>query len=245
MAGHNKWSKIKRLKGENDVNRAKTFGKISSQIIAGIRACNGETDPSLNIYLSSALNLAKQAQMPKANVEQAIKKATCPQSGNQQDLETIIYEGLGPGHISCLVETLTANRNKTFNEIRHLFTKFGSLSSVSYLFERHGYVYVDSVVDNIMEDALSTNLVIDINEIEGTCSEHKILELISHISDTLKVQKKMESLGHKVLNSEIRFEPKDARIPLKDEQLQSDFVDFIDKLENLDDVIRVYHNARL
>ncbi|KAI8853114.1 transcriptional regulator-domain-containing protein [Chytridium lagenaria] len=139
-AGHNRWSQIKRAKGAKDVSRAKSYAKITKQIISSFRA-GKETDPSLNPYLAAALSLARQVQMPKTNVDVALKKgmATLGIGGEKgaEDLESVVYEGLTSYGVAVVVQALTSNRAKTFAEIRHCFKENdGALTPVLYLFSK-------------------------------------------------------------------------------------------------------------
>jgi YebC/PmpR family DNA-binding regulatory protein len=236
-AGHNKWSKIKKHKGENDASKMKQIGRISMQIISAIKAMGGETDPSLNMYLSAALSLAKSAQMPKTTIEQAIKKATNKNKDQSGELYSIIYEGLGPCGVSVMVETLTSNRNKTFSETRHIFSKYGSMGPVSYLFKRHGFLIIDAVEkdkDAIVEDAIETDLVEDVDDTDS----EKIL-LKCSVSQLLRLQSIMVLKGYKILESDIRYESQD-KIKITKE---AEFDAFLNEMENQEEVIRVHHNA--
>ena len=219
----------------NDLARSNVFSKVTQQIITAIRAGKGESDPSLNLMLSSALAQARQAQMPKINIEQAIKKGLGSGDSSGDEPTTIYYEGLGPSGVACIVEALTCNRNKTFNEVRHLFFEYGSLTPVAYLFRKSGFVLIESdQLDKVMDDAIQSGMVLDVQEMgNNKC------ELECEISHVLKLKREMASLGHQVLEGDVRFESQD-RIKVNDQEI---FYEFIDAMESLDNIVRVHHNA--
>ncbi len=144
MAGHNKWSKIKRHKAKTDQRKSKIWARISRDITVAAREGGG--DPGMNASLALAMEKAKAENMPKDNIERAIKRGTGEIQG--EDYEEITYEGYGPHGVAVFVETLTDNRNRTVADLRHLFSKGGgSLSksgSVGYLFERKGMIEISS-----------------------------------------------------------------------------------------------------
>jgi YebC/PmpR family DNA-binding regulatory protein len=231
-AGHNKWSKIKRDKGQNDSSRAALFGKISSQIISAIGAGNGETDPSLNLYLSSALNKAKQAQMPKSSIEQALQRA---RSKSALDTHQIFYEGFGPGGTAFIVDALSTNRNKTFNLVRHLFMENGNLGAVSFLFRRSAFFTMTlNDYEKDSNDIILSDLALNIKEISG-----KKIEVETLIADSFTFQEFIKKMGISVEFADIRHEP-NQRISISDK----DKVEiFLKELKDIEDVVGVAHNA--
>ncbi len=144
MAGHNKWSKIKRKKGVADARRSKVWARITREIMVAAR--DGGGDISMNPKLSLAVDKAKAENMPKDNVERAIKRGTGEIEG--AEYEEMTYEGYGPGGVAVFVETLTDNTNRTVAEVRHAFSKangsLGKSGSVAYLFDRKGVIEVDA-----------------------------------------------------------------------------------------------------
>lgn len=227
------------IQGANDIAWANLFGKISRYIIASIRSQKGETDPSLNLGLASALSQARQAQMSKANIEQAVRKGASKEAQCTDNATTVFYEGLGPDGVACIVEALTNNRNKTFNEVRHVFYEHGSLTSVSYLFRRSGFVLVECATtsdgDTITNDAIDTGLVLDVHEMEpsGQC------ELECEIKDVLSLKRLIEAKGHKVIELDVRYES-ESSVPVQDHKK---FEAFLEEMEGLGEVVRVHHNA--
>ncbi|MXW63263.1 MAG: YebC/PmpR family DNA-binding transcriptional regulator [Bacteroidetes bacterium SB0662_bin_6] len=144
MAGHNKWSKIKRHKAKTDQRRSKIWARISRDITVAAREAGG--DPGMNASLALAVEKAKAENMPKDNIERAIKRGTGEIQG--EDYEEVTYEGYGPHGVAVFVETLTDNRNRTVADLRHLFSKgggsLGKSGSVAYLFERKGVIETSS-----------------------------------------------------------------------------------------------------
>lgn len=236
FAGHNKWSKIKRDKSVNDSNKCMLFGKVSSQIISAINAGNGETDPSLNLYLASALNKAKQIQMPKSNIDQALLRAK-----SRENLKThqIFYEGFGPSGIALIVEALTPNRNKTFNEVRHLFMENGSLGSVNYLFRRSAFFTISTNdLEKASNDIIESNFALNLLEISETEMEVETL-----VTETFNFQKFLKGLDISVSSTDIRHEPMNRISIPNSDKMQIE--EFIEDLKDIDEVVGVYHNALL
>jgi YebC/PmpR family DNA-binding regulatory protein len=152
MSGHSKWSTIKRKKGAADAKRGKIFTKLIREIATAARMGGGE--PDSNPRLRLAVEKARGANMPKDNIERAIKKGTG--AGDGEAFEEVIYEGYGPGGTALLIEALTDNRNRTVGEVRHVLTKFGgnlgASGCVSYLFEKKGLIQFER--DSVDSDAL-------------------------------------------------------------------------------------------
>ena len=151
MAGHNKWSKIKRQKAATDAKKSKAWARVARDITMAAREGGG--DPSMNARLALAIEKAKAENMPKDNIERAIKRGTGEIEG--QDYEEVIYEGYATGGVAVLVEALTDNTNRTVADLRHLFSKhggsLGKTGSVAYLFERKGLLQVPTDTYDEME----------------------------------------------------------------------------------------------
>jgi YebC/PmpR family DNA-binding regulatory protein len=157
MSGHSHWATIKRSKGAADAKRGKLFSKLARAII--IAAKHGGGDPDMNLKLRYAIDKARQASMPKDNIDRAIKRGTG--EGDAAHFEEIAYEGYGPGGVAVFVEVTTDNRNRTAGEVRKIFErsggKMGAQGAVAYLFERKGLLLVDAKTaeeDRLMELAL-------------------------------------------------------------------------------------------
>src|SRR6266542_1375464 len=148
MSGHSKWSSIKHKKGAADAKRGQLFTKLTRALI--VAAKEGGPDPAANLALQNAIEKARDASMPKDNIERAIARG----SGTGTDAaayETVTYEGYGPGGIALFIEALTDNRNRTAADVRHVFSKndgnLGESGSVAWLFERKGVILVGGDVD--------------------------------------------------------------------------------------------------
>src|SRR5918999_2166443 len=148
MSGHSKWSSIKHRKGAADAKRGKLFSKLSRAIIVAAR--EGGPDPAANLALQNAIEKAREASVPKDNIERAIARGSGA-AGDAAAFEHIAYEGYAPGGVAVFVEALSDNRNRTASEVRHIFAKhdgnLGESGSVAWLFERRGVVIVDGAVD--------------------------------------------------------------------------------------------------
>ncbi len=158
MAGHSHWAQIKHKKAAKDAKRGKIFSKLVREIIVAVR--QGGPDPEMNPRLRLALEKAKQHNLPKDNIERAIKKATGA-DGGADAYEEVIYEGYGPGGVAFVIKTVTDNKNRTVNEIRHIFSKHGgnlaTSGSVLWQFEEKGIIYIPQDAtdeDTLMEIAL-------------------------------------------------------------------------------------------
>src|ERR671917_1445622 len=153
MAGHSKWAQIKRKKGATDAKRGQLFSKLVRAIIVAAR--EGGPDPANNLALQNAIEKAREASMPKENIERAIARGSGAETDGQA-FEHVVYEGYGPAGVAVLVEALTDNRNRTAAELRHAFDKhdgnLGTTGAVAWLFERRGVVVVPA--DGVDEDEL-------------------------------------------------------------------------------------------
>ena len=145
MSGHSKWASIKHKKAVVDSRRGAQFSKLARAIMVAAR--DGGGDPDANATLENAVRKAKEASMPKENIERAIAKGT-GEGGEADAIETVLYEGYGPGGVAVLVEALTDNRNRTGADVRHAFSKHGGSlgepGSVAYLFDKKGTIVIDS-----------------------------------------------------------------------------------------------------
>ncbi|KAJ3211789.1 hypothetical protein HDU82_004901 [Entophlyctis luteolus] len=253
------WSKIRHSKGANDVTRAKLFSKLSSQITNAVVAGKGETDTALNMYLAAALAQSRAAQMPKSNIEAALKKGIAAADGGKSAAQgdVCVYEGMSAQNVACVVVALSANRNKTFAEVRHCFTKNeGSLTSVMFNFAKQSRIVFGNSAQSqkprklaeMIEAALEMDNVSDFGEeIQGDAVDGSddCLELICELSDIQSVQKQVLERGFDVKE----MDPT-AYIPVfKVDKLSGAEITAFEKLlvdlENQSDVIRVFHNAVL
>jgi YebC/PmpR family DNA-binding regulatory protein len=236
MAGHSKWAGIKHKKAVVDARRGKLFTKLARAITVAARTGGG--DPDANPTLALAVQKARDASMPKENIERAIAKGT-GEGADADAVEQVTYEGYGPGGVAILVEALTDNRNRASAEIRHLFTKndgnLGEPGSVSYLFEKRGTIVVDA--NRYDEDDLMP--AIDAGAEDITLDED-VYEVLSDPSDLPRVRAALEEAGVEMQSAEVAQRPK-STVPL-DEQAATRLMRLIDALEDQDDVDAVHAN---
>jgi len=236
MSGHNKWSSIKHKKGAADAKRGKIFTKLIREITVAAREGGGDADG--NPRLRTAIAAAKAENMPKDNIERAIKKGTGELEGSSY--EEAYYEGYGPGGVAILIESLTDNRNRTVSEIRHLLTKYngsmGEAGCVSWMFEKKGMVSVDKNAaeeDRLMELALEAGA----DDIQDNEDEWTVISDPSVLED---VRSAVEAAGIPIAQAEITMIPQNT-IKLDKEKAEK-MLKLMDMLEDQDDVQNVYAN---
>lgn len=239
MSGHSKWSTIKRKKGAADAKRGAVFTKLANEISMAAREGGG--DPASNFTLRLAMDRARGANMPNANVDRAIKRGTGELAGEKPP-ESVTYEGYGPGGVAILVDTLTDNRNRTASDVRSTFTKrggsLGEAGSVGYLFDTKGIITVTRA--GIDEDALMMT-TIDAGASEVS-PEAEVIEIETDRHSFAKVKQAIETAGFTVASAELAKVPK-SEVPVTDKRQADMVVALIGDLENLDDAISVSTNA--
>ena len=236
MSGHSKWATIHRKKGELDAQRGKIFQKIAKEIYIAARGTNG--DPDSNPSLRAVLEKARANNMPRDNIQRAIDKATG--NGDQENYESIRYEGYGSGGAAIMIDCLTDNRNRTAMLVRSTLTKkggnLGTDGSVSYLFDRKGVIVIDNAIDmdTIMMAALD-------NGAEDIVEEDENYIIYTNSDDLLKVKDALSDIGVKEFSTcEVTFVPKN---PIElDEENTDKVMELVSMLEDIDDVQAVYHN---
>jgi YebC/PmpR family DNA-binding regulatory protein len=236
MAGHSKWAGIKHKKAIVDARRGKLFTKLARQITVAAREGGG--DPEGNPSLALAVQKAKDASMPKDNIERAIAKGTG--EGTDVDaLEAVLYEGYGPGGVALLVEALTDNRNRTGSEVRHLLAKhggnLGEPGSVGYLFDKRGLLVVDS--GRYTEDDLL--VAIEAGALDVAVDDD-VFEVLTEPGDLTAVRTALEQAGVELESAEVTQHPK-TRVPI-DEATAGKLMRLIEALEENDDVGDVHAN---
>ena len=236
MAGHSKWAGIKHKKAIVDSRRGKLFTKLARAIT--VAAKEGGGDPDTNARLGLAVQKAKDASMPKDNIERAIAKGT-GEGGDADALEDVLYEGYGPGGVALLIEAVTDNRNRTGSEVRHMLKSgggsLGEPGSVVYLFDKKGLIVVDG--ERYSEDDLM--VAIDAGA-EDITADDDVFEVLCDPSDLTAVRAALDEAGVEVEASEISQLPK-VRVPL-DEDAATKVLRLIDALEEQDDVDTVHAN---
>jgi YebC/PmpR family DNA-binding regulatory protein len=236
MSGHSKWHSIKHKKAIVDQRRGQHFTKLARAVTVAAREGGG--DPDGNSALALAIQKARDASMPKDNIERAIAKGTGEGSDADQ-IETVLYEGYGPGGVALLIETLTDNRNRTGADVRHALSKHGGSlgepGSVSYLFDKRGVIVVDA--SRYGEDDLL--VAIDAGA-EDIVLDDDVYEIVVEPSELTAVRRALEESGIEIESADVTQRPK-ARVPV-DESDASRLIKLIDMLEESDDVGAVHAN---
>lgn len=233
MSGHSKWSTIKREKGAKDAKRGAVFTKIGNQIAIAAR---GGADPAMNSNLALAIEKAKQANMPNANIQRAIDRVS---DKNAAVLEEITYEGMGPQGVGIIIETATDNKNRTFPDVRNALTKNGGriadAGSVMFQFARKGVIQVAAVG----EDALLT--ILDAGA-EDAIEEDGEITVYTDQKDLAKVRLAIIDAGLSVKEAELQYVP-NAQVTIDDPEVAQKILKVMDALDDLDDVVNVHTNA--
>jgi YebC/PmpR family DNA-binding regulatory protein len=236
MAGHSKWASIKHRKKAVDAKRGQLFTKLSRAITVAAREGGG--DPDGNPALALAVQKARDASMPKDNIERAIAKGTGADS-EAEAYETVVYEGYGPGGVAILVEALTDNRNRTSAEVRHLFTKaggsLGEPGSVAWTFEKKGELVVDA--ERYSEDELLP--AIDAGA-EDLSMDGDVWEIVTGPTDLAAVRAALEDAGVELQSAELVQRPT-TRTPVEEGRVGA-LMRLIEELEDHDDVQAVHAN---
>jgi len=236
MSGHSKWASIKHKKAIVDSRRGAAFSKLSRAITVAAREGGG--DPDGNAALENAVRKAKEASMPKDNIERAIAKGVGGGS-EADDIESVLYEGYGPGGVALLIEILTDNRNRTGADVRHAFSKnggnLGEPGSVSYLFDKKGEIVVDA--SRYSEDDLMVAIEAGAEDISA---DDDVFEVVTEPADFGPVRRALEQAGIGMESAEMVYRPS-SRVPV-DEAQAGKLMRLIEALEDLDDVSAVHAN---
>ena len=246
MSGHSKWSTIKRKKGANDAARGKVFTRLAREIQVAARS---GADPNANMTLRLAVDRARAENMPKDNIERAIRRG----AGLEKDaaeIEEVSYEGYGPNGIALIVQCLTDNRNRTISEVRRAFTRangnLGEPGSVAWQFTESGYL-VYNLVD---EDGDSKGIdpeelfmaALDAGAVDVQTSDDAV-EVYTERNELAQVAQALAGAGFSAAESKLVLKP-NSTMTLEVEQAQA-VLNLVDALEELDDVGNVYHNLEL
>jgi len=239
MSGHSKWSTIKRKKGKADAQRGQLFTKLIRVITVAARSGGG--DPEINVKLKTAIQFAKENNMPNENIERAIKKGIGELEG--VSYEELLYEGYGPGGVAVLVDALTDNRNRTVPELRKIFSKnggnLGESGCVAWMFDKRGYsVFEKSKVD---EDVIF-NLAIEA-EAEDVKTDDENIEVINMSENHEKFEKLIKSENIDYIINEITLLPK-TTVDLEGKKAMQ-MINLMEQLEDHDDVQKVYANFNI
>ena len=239
MSGHSKWSQIKRQKGANDVKRGAIFTKMTREIMLAAREGGG--DPDGNFRLRLAMDRARAVNVPAANVERAIEKAIGGADGAQ--VESVVYEGYGPGGVSIMVDAATGSRNRTAAEVRAVFTrhngKLGEPGSVHWLFEQKGIIEIDAAGRDPDEMDEIELLAIDAGA-EDVERDGSLVTVYTAPNRFEAVKKALEARKVKIVEADMSMRPSNT-VRLDGEQAKK-VISLVEALEDLDDVQRVHAN---
>jgi YebC/PmpR family DNA-binding regulatory protein len=234
MSGHSKWSTIKRQKGANDAKRGALFTKLGNQIAIAARS---GTDPASNSSLALAVEKAKAANMPQANIERSIQRAA---DKDAAQLEQALYEGYGPGGVAVLVDVATDNKNRTLPEVRSAFSKSGGNmaepGSVSFQFSRKGVIRVKGQGDELELAAIDAGA-------EDIFEEPETGETVVHTApgDLAKVRDALKAASYEVTDAELTYVPNNT-LEISDPETARKVIRLMDALEDLDDVTATHTN---
>lgn len=239
MSGHSKWAQIKRQKGYEDVKRGAQFTKLGSAITIAVREGGGISDPESNFKLRLAIERARGANMPKENIERAIKKGGG--GGEGASLFEVVYEGFVPGGVAVIIEAVTDNKQRTVAEVKNTLEKnggtLGAQGSVAYLFVRNGELKIKKngkILDSILQDVL-------IDGVDDVEEEGDSVYIYTTVVDFQNIKKNLETKGYLIEDVSIIYRPK-SLILISDKNLQERIISILEKLEGLDSVQAVYSN---
>lgn len=236
MSGHSKWHNIQAKKGKADAARGKIFTKLGRELLIAVK--EGGPDPAGNSKLKNVIAKCKAANMPNDTINNAIKKA----SSSNENYEEITYEGYGTNGVAVIVEASTDNKNRTAADVRHAFDKaggnLGTTGCVSYLFSKKGIIVIDKTTTNLSEDDMMM-LALD-NGAEDFEATDECFEITTAPEDFGTVREALEGQGIEFLEAEVQMVP--STYVALDEKGAEKMQRLIDNLEDLDDVMNVYHN---
>jgi YebC/PmpR family DNA-binding regulatory protein len=237
MSGHSKWASIKRQKGVNDARRGQLFTKLGREIAVAAR--EGGPDPEMNFRLRLVLDKAKQANMPKDNIDRAIKRGS-GEGADAIQMDEHTYEGYGPHGIAIILQVMTDNRNRTVSEVRHAFTRYGGNlgadGSVAWMFSRQGVITL--AADKVDSDELAL-VAIDAGAADIEASDD-VVTVYTEMSDFKVVQEALTTMGYHITDAQLSWIPQ-SQITL-DEREAMTTLKLMDALEELEDVQEVFSN---
>lgn len=233
MSGHSKWSTIKREKGAKDAKRGAIFTRIGNQIAIAARS---GIDPTMNSALAMAIEKAKQANMPAANVQRAIDRVA---DKSVAALEETAYEAMGPGGVGIIIETATDNKNRTFPEVKNVLTKNGGriadAGSVTYQFTRKGVIQVQATGEDALLAVLEAGA-------EDAIEEAGELIVYTELKELASVRQAIVDSGLTVTEAELQYVP-NLSVVIDDSEVAAKIIKIMDALDDLDDVVNVHTNA--
>ena len=239
MSGHSKWANIKHKKEKTDSARAKIFTKIGKELTIAVKEGGG--DPASNSKLRDLIQKAKANNVPNDNIERTIKKAL---GGTGESYEEVVYEGYGPSGVAVIVEATTDNRNRTAGNVRSYFSKYhgnmGQTGCVSFMFEEKGVIVITDEDGKIEEDVLmETALEAGAEDFSG---EDGVFEIYTVPDDVYAIEEALKAAGYEIASAEKTKVPQNT-VELTNEDDIRFMTLLIEKLEEDDDVMEVYHNC--
>lgn len=242
MSGHSKWAQIKRQKGVADTKRGQAFTKLANAITIAVRSGGGVSDPNQNFRLRLAIEKARSLNMPKENITRAIEKGLG--IGKGEGIDEVVYEGFAPGGAMVIVEAATDNKMRTTSEIKNFFEKsggiFGQPGSVSYQFENKGLIIIP-ITSGSMDDIFLLAADASAQDIEQVGEQ---IHVYTSPNLLAKVKDAISAKNVTILEAEIIRKPK-TTILLEDKEKAEKIMAFLDTLEAMDDVQKVYTNVVL
>ena len=237
MSGHSKWHNIQAKKGKADAARGKIFTKLGRELLIAVK--EGGPEPASNSKLKAVIAKCKAANMPNDTINNAIKKA----SSSNENYEEIVYEGYGPNGVAIIVEASTDNKNRTAADVRHAFDRaggnLGTSGCVSYMFNKKGIIVIDKTETQLSEDDLMM-LALDAGA-EDFVAEEECYTITTEPSDFTAVRERLEAEGINFVEAEVQMVP--TSYVTLDEHGQEKMERLLDNLDELDDVMNVYHNS--
>ena len=243
MSGHSKWSTIKRAKGLTDIKRGQTFTKLSNVVTIAVKL-GGSGDPDANPRLRMAIDEARSVNMPKENIQRAIERGLG--KGEGSNLEEVLYEGFGPESAAIIVEGVTDNKMRTTSLVKNVFEKNGGnmagVGAVSYMFQRAGEIKVSSK-GGTKDDEMLELIDLGAKDVEDILEDNVQKYLVyTEGSELNTMGNKITQLGYGVESQELVYKPT-ITVEIKDKEAAEKLFNFIEKLEELEDVQKVWTNA--
>lgn len=232
MAGHNKWSKIKRGKAIEDAKRGAVFTRIGNQIALAARS---GTDPDMNPTLALAVEKAKQANMPKANIERSIARVA---DKSAAQLQEVLYEGYGPGGVAIMVECATDNLNRTYPEVKLAFSKHGGniaeKGAVAFQFDQKGVIQVKGSGDDLVMQALEAGA-------EDVQEDGEESTVYTEAKELAKVRDALKAANVDIIEAELSYVPNNT-VEVTDQNTAGKIIRLMEALEDSDDVVNTHTN---
>jgi YebC/PmpR family DNA-binding regulatory protein len=241
MSGHSKWATIKRQKGINDTKRGQAFTKLANAITISVKRGGGNTDPEFNASLRLAIDKAKAANMPKDNIERAINKGSGGAGG--EELDEVLYEAFAPGGVGLLIEAVTDKKQRTVADVKTVLDKNGGTmagqGAVSYQFQKAGEIMLSKngkSTDDVLEVAME-------NDVSDYDEDTDGMILYTEPQDLQKAKNGLENSGFKIDDAGLIYKP--TTMMSVEAEKEEKILHLIDKLEEMDDVQKVYTNLEL